>query len=89
MVTLPRSVTFSLSMSGDLWDIFSFNLSHIINFKESQASMFLSPFSSICTALRAWLFSSASELVVARLRKNLFSHLLTQVTLLSSIMGLS
>ncbi|KAF3438048.1 hypothetical protein FNV43_RR20804 [Rhamnella rubrinervis] len=33
---------------------------------------------SICTALRAWLFSSASEMVVARLRKNLFSHLLNQ-----------
>ncbi|KAL6318838.1 hypothetical protein AAG906_001311 [Vitis piasezkii] len=34
---------------------------------------------SICTALRAWLFSSASERVVARLRKNLFSHLIQQV----------
>ncbi|KAH7528890.1 hypothetical protein FEM48_Zijuj05G0125800 [Ziziphus jujuba var. spinosa] len=33
---------------------------------------------SICTALRAWLFSSASEMVVARLRKNLFSHLINQ-----------
>lgn len=33
---------------------------------------------SICTALRAWLFSSASERVVARLRKNLFSHLIQQ-----------
>ncbi|KAL6497335.1 ABC transporter B member 25 [Orobanche gracilis] len=33
---------------------------------------------SICTALRAWLFSSASERVVARLRKNLFSHLVHQ-----------
>ncbi|XAR71309.1 Peptide-transporting ATPase [Bertholletia excelsa] len=33
---------------------------------------------SICTALRAWLFSSASEMVVARLRKNLFSHLIQQ-----------
>ncbi|KAL2479145.1 ABC transporter B family member 27 [Forsythia ovata] len=33
---------------------------------------------SICTALRAWLFSSASERVVARLRKNLFSHLIHQ-----------
>lgn len=36
-------------------------------------------FSSACTALRAWLFSSASERVVARLRKNLFSHLVHQV----------
>lgn len=34
--------------------------------------------SSVCAALRAWLFSSASERVVARLRKNLFSHLVTQ-----------
>ncbi|KAK1297320.1 ABC transporter B family member 25 [Acorus calamus] len=33
---------------------------------------------SICTALRAWLFSSASERVVARLRKNLFTHLTQQ-----------
>ncbi|KAL4184624.1 hypothetical protein AMTRI_Chr10g2030 [Amborella trichopoda] len=33
---------------------------------------------SICTALRAWLFSSASERVVARLRKNLFRHLIQQ-----------
>lgn len=33
---------------------------------------------SFCTALRAWLFSSASERVVARLRKNLFSHLIQQ-----------
>ncbi|WCJ25569.1 ABC transporter B family member 27 [Euphorbia peplus] len=33
---------------------------------------------SVCTALRAWLFSSASERVVARLRKNLFGHLINQ-----------
>ncbi|GMN67776.1 hypothetical protein TIFTF001_036838 [Ficus carica] len=33
---------------------------------------------SLCTALRAWLFSAASERVVARLRKNLFSHLIHQ-----------
>ncbi|KAG8659632.1 hypothetical protein MANES_02G057050v8 [Manihot esculenta] len=33
---------------------------------------------SLCTALRAWLFASASERVVARLRKNLFSHLINQ-----------
>ncbi|XP_068654117.1 ABC transporter B family member 25 [Aristolochia californica] len=33
---------------------------------------------SVCTALRAWLFVSASERVVARLRKNLFSHLVHQ-----------
>ncbi|KAK4801279.1 hypothetical protein SAY86_021766 [Trapa natans] len=33
---------------------------------------------SFCTAIRAWLFSSASERVVARLRKNLFSHLINQ-----------
>lgn len=33
---------------------------------------------SISTALRAWLFSSASEMVVARLRKNLFTHLINQ-----------
>ncbi|XP_071710751.1 ABC transporter B family member 27-like isoform X1 [Rutidosis leptorrhynchoides] len=33
---------------------------------------------SLSTALRAWLFSSASELVVARLRKDLFSHLMMQ-----------
>ncbi|CAN6477131.1 unnamed protein product [Victoria cruziana] len=33
---------------------------------------------SVCAALRAWLFSSASQRVVARLRKNLFSHLIHQ-----------
>ncbi|KDP27265.1 hypothetical protein JCGZ_19964 [Jatropha curcas] len=33
---------------------------------------------SLCTALRAWLFASASERVVARLRKNLFTHLINQ-----------
>ncbi|XP_059452732.1 ABC transporter B family member 27-like [Corylus avellana] len=33
---------------------------------------------SLCTAVRAWLFSSASERVVARLRKDLFSHLIHQ-----------
>lgn len=33
---------------------------------------------SLCTALRAWLFASASERVVARLRKNLFGHLINQ-----------
>nr|XP_034889165.1 ABC transporter B family member 27-like isoform X2 [Populus alba] len=33
---------------------------------------------SLCTALRAWLFSSASERVVARLRKDLFNHLINQ-----------
>ncbi|KAK9748133.1 hypothetical protein RND81_02G038000 [Saponaria officinalis] len=33
---------------------------------------------SLCTALRAWLFNSASERVVARLRKNLFSHIVNQ-----------
>ncbi|XP_052179674.1 ABC transporter B family member 25-like isoform X2 [Diospyros lotus] len=33
---------------------------------------------SVSTALRAWLFSSASERVVARLRKNLFNHLIHQ-----------
>ncbi|KAJ6411562.1 hypothetical protein OIU84_008191 [Salix udensis] len=33
---------------------------------------------SVCAALRAWLFSSASERVVARLRKNLFNHLINQ-----------
>ncbi|XP_075493477.1 ABC transporter B family member 27 [Primulina tabacum] len=33
---------------------------------------------SICTALRTWLFSSASERVVARLRKKLFGQLIQQ-----------
>ncbi|KAL6994128.1 ABC transporter B member 27 [Sarracenia purpurea var. burkii] len=33
---------------------------------------------ALCTALRAWLFSSTSERVVARLRKDLFSHLIQQ-----------
>ncbi|KAK4426256.1 ABC transporter B family member 27 [Sesamum alatum] len=33
---------------------------------------------SLSTALRTWLFSSASERVVARLRKNLFGHLIQQ-----------
>ncbi|KAK3004872.1 hypothetical protein RJ639_019540, partial [Escallonia herrerae] len=33
---------------------------------------------SVSTAFRAWLFSSASERVVARLRKDLFSHLVQQ-----------
>lgn len=37
------------------------------------------PFSAMTTALRTWLFSSASERVVARLRKNLFGHLIQQV----------
>ncbi|EPS68961.1 hypothetical protein M569_05805, partial [Genlisea aurea] len=31
---------------------------------------------SLCTAVRTWLFSSASERVVARLRKDLFGHLI-------------
>ncbi|KAG8501694.1 hypothetical protein CXB51_003878 [Gossypium anomalum] len=33
---------------------------------------------SVSTALRSWLFSSASERVVARLRRDLFSHLIHQ-----------
>ncbi|RWR73848.1 ABC transporter B family member 25 [Cinnamomum micranthum f. kanehirae] len=33
---------------------------------------------SVCTALRSWLFVSASERVVARLRRNLFGHLINQ-----------
>uniref|UniRef100_A0A1J3I014 ABC transporter B family member 27 n=1 Tax=Noccaea caerulescens TaxID=107243 RepID=A0A1J3I014_NOCCA len=33
---------------------------------------------SVCTALRSWLFISASERVVARLRKDLFKHLMNQ-----------
>uniref|UniRef100_A0A453LTK4 ABC transmembrane type-1 domain-containing protein n=1 Tax=Aegilops tauschii subsp. strangulata TaxID=200361 RepID=A0A453LTK4_AEGTS len=33
---------------------------------------------SACTALRAWVFNSASERVVARLRHDLFSHLINQ-----------
>ncbi|GFY84866.1 transporter associated with antigen processing protein 2 [Actinidia rufa] len=33
---------------------------------------------SLCTAIRAWLFSSTSERVVARLRKDLFSRLIQQ-----------
>ncbi|KAF5480181.1 hypothetical protein F2P56_000947 [Juglans regia] len=33
---------------------------------------------SLCTALRAWLFASASERVVTRVRKDLFSHLIHQ-----------
>ncbi|XP_073139811.1 ABC transporter B family member 27 [Henckelia pumila] len=33
---------------------------------------------SVSTALRTWLFSSASERVVARLRKTLFGHLIQQ-----------
>ncbi|CAL5198476.1 unnamed protein product [Lathyrus oleraceus] len=33
---------------------------------------------SVCSALRAWIFYSSSERVVARLRKNLFSHLVNQ-----------
>ncbi|XP_078430147.1 transporter associated with antigen processing protein 2 [Wolffia australiana] len=33
---------------------------------------------SICTCLRSWLFNSASERVVARLRKDLFRHLVNQ-----------
>ncbi|MBA0841956.1 hypothetical protein Goarm_001808, partial [Gossypium armourianum] len=32
----------------------------------------------VSTALRSWLFSSASERVVARLRRDLFSHLIHQ-----------
>ncbi len=41
-------------------------------------------FSSLSTALRAWLFSSASERIVARLRKDLFSHLIHQVRHINS-----
>ncbi|KAG0464610.1 hypothetical protein HPP92_018774 [Vanilla planifolia] len=33
---------------------------------------------SFSAAIRAWLFSSSSERVVAKLRKNLFSHLINQ-----------
>ncbi|KAJ3669794.1 hypothetical protein LUZ60_010118 [Juncus effusus] len=33
---------------------------------------------SVCTMLRSWLFNSASERVVARLRKDLFTHLVNQ-----------
>ncbi|XP_020530432.1 ABC transporter B family member 27 [Amborella trichopoda] len=33
---------------------------------------------SICEGMNTWLFSSASERVVARLRQNLFSHLIQQ-----------
>ncbi|CAI9111725.1 OLC1v1012016C1 [Oldenlandia corymbosa var. corymbosa] len=33
---------------------------------------------SVSTAFRSWLFASASERVVARVRKNLFSHLIQQ-----------
>ncbi|GMH15130.1 hypothetical protein Nepgr_016971 [Nepenthes gracilis] len=33
---------------------------------------------SFCTAVRGWLFASASERVVARLRKSLFGHLIEQ-----------
>ncbi|KAK3012273.1 hypothetical protein RJ639_012943 [Escallonia herrerae] len=40
---------------------------------------------SVSTAFRAWLFSSASERVVARLRKDLFSHLVQQVRFLTEI----
>ena len=40
-------------------------------------------FSSICTAIRSWLFSAASERVVARLRKDLFSHLIQQVRVIN------
>lgn len=50
---------------------------HLMGIYLSFGIFFL--FSSVCTALRAWLFSSASERVVARLRKNLFSHLINQV----------
>ncbi|XP_031090911.1 ABC transporter B family member 25-like [Ipomoea triloba] len=39
---------------------------------------FIAIVGSICTALRVWLFSSASERVVAHLRKNLFGHLIHQ-----------
>ncbi|PON50165.1 ABC transporter type 1, transmembrane domain containing protein [Parasponia andersonii] len=44
----------------------------------STLSILIVRITSISTALRAWLFSSASERVVARLRKNLFSHLINQ-----------
>lgn len=33
---------------------------------------------SLCAALRSWLFASASERIVAQLRKTLFSHLINQ-----------
>ncbi|KAG0464607.1 hypothetical protein HPP92_018771 [Vanilla planifolia] len=37
---------------------------------------------SFSAAIRAWLFSSSSERVVAKLRKNLFSHLINQHSLM-------
>ncbi|PIA57685.1 hypothetical protein AQUCO_00600424v1 [Aquilegia coerulea] len=40
--------------------------------------IFIVVIGSGCAALRAWLFSSASERVVARLRTNLFGHLIQQ-----------
>uniref|UniRef100_A0A453RSH8 ABC transmembrane type-1 domain-containing protein n=1 Tax=Aegilops tauschii subsp. strangulata TaxID=200361 RepID=A0A453RSH8_AEGTS len=40
---------------------------------------------SVCTALRAWLFNSANERVVARLRQDLFSHLINQVREISLV----
>ncbi|KAK3032547.1 hypothetical protein RJ639_036786, partial [Escallonia herrerae] len=40
---------------------------------------------SVSTAFRGWLFSSASERVVARLRKDLFSHLVQQVRFITEI----
>ncbi|KAG6502176.1 hypothetical protein ZIOFF_042065 [Zingiber officinale] len=43
---------------------------------------------SICAALRAWLFYSASERVVARLRKDLFAHLVNQWNLLGTVLAL-
>uniref|UniRef100_A0A453NWG1 ABC transmembrane type-1 domain-containing protein n=2 Tax=Aegilops tauschii subsp. strangulata TaxID=200361 RepID=A0A453NWG1_AEGTS len=38
---------------------------------------------SVCTALRAWLFNSTSERVIARLRQDLFSHLINQFPLVA------
>ncbi|KAF7067731.1 hypothetical protein CFC21_073581 [Triticum aestivum] len=40
---------------------------------------------SACTALRAWVFNSASERVVARLRHDLFSHLINQLAHVSCV----
>ncbi|KAI4964344.1 hypothetical protein ZWY2020_005905 [Hordeum vulgare] len=53
-------------------------LSRELNFEDYRGIFCYTARQSVCTALRAWLFNSASERVVARLRQDLFSHLINQ-----------
>ncbi|KAK4382717.1 ABC transporter B family member 25, partial [Sesamum angolense] len=62
---------------GDALPAANVGFGRVLSLAKPEAANLILP-RSICTALRAWLFSSASERVVARLRKDLFSHLIHQ-----------